>query len=89
MQPVLVSETRIFRPNSCVVLGAVGTELEGKGGRAAGPLADEEKKIRDDRVPLGFLLYRFAWAGPTAAGEDPSVWGRGKWKGFAGREGGV
>ena len=33
-------------------------------------------------MPLGFLLYRFAWD-PLRQERTLSVWGRGRWKGFA------
>jgi hypothetical protein len=45
VEPALVSETCIFRPNSRVVLGAAGAELVGKGARAAGSLAVEERRL--------------------------------------------
>lgn len=41
------------------------------------------------RVPLGFLLYRFARAGPTAAGEDPSSGGGEDGKGSLTEKGSV
>lgn len=40
----------------------------GKGGRAARPLAGEEKKIGGGRA-VGLLIIDVAWAGPTAAGQ--------------------
>lgn len=53
--------------------------LVGKGGRAAGPLAAEERRLGCGRA-VGFLVIDVHGWGPTAAGEDPSVWGRGRWE---------
>lgn len=47
------------------------------------PCAAEEDWVA---VASGSLAVDGGWAGPTAAGEDPAVWGRGKWKGSEGRQ---